>query len=176
MSREPVTPDPEIRALEAALESLTPARSAHHRDRIMFRAGQAAARAQAGRHRRLWMAVAATFAVVAAGEGAFIAGRSPSTVERIVVRQVPVLAPVVPPFEPIAIQPGVRPSEAADEPLPALGRTDYERLTGQVLRYGLDGLPAPPPAALAHSEPWPAPTRERLREEFRKALDSGDAS
>jgi hypothetical protein len=62
----------------------------------------------------------------------------------------------------------------------ALGRTDYERLAGQVLRYGLDGLPAPPTAAHAGGEgtddarAWPDPSR-RLQLGW-KALDLGDPS
>jgi hypothetical protein len=69
----------------------------------------------------------------------------------------------------------------AVKPLPQdldeLGRTDYERLTGQVLRYGLDGLPTAPVGTVqASSGPRPNPTRWLLQEELRKDLDLGDPS
>jgi hypothetical protein len=158
-------------SFEAALAALVPAQSRIDRDAVMFRAGQAAAAAHSGR--RVWMAVAASLGLVALGEAAVIARGAATSAERIKVVRAPEQFHAAPPVETQSAAPS---SESIGEPMPALGRTEYERLVGQVLRYGLDGLPASRPDALAHSEPRPAPTRERLRDEFRKALESGDAS
>jgi hypothetical protein len=170
MSDEPVSPDPELAAMEAALAALAPARSRVDRDRVMFAAGRAAARARTGRG--VWMALAASFGIVALAEAAFIARRPAVVTERVVVITTPGgPVPRTAPTDSAADRPGV-----TAEALPPLARTDYERLSDQILRYGLDGLPDPPPAALVHSERRPAPTWEQLREEFREVLDPGDPS
>ena len=58
----------------------------------------------------------------------------------------------------------------------SLGQTAHERLAGQVLRYGLDGLPASPTVASPASGPWPASSGQMLQEELRRLLDPGDPS
>ncbi len=72
---------------------------------------------------------------------------------------------------------------AAEVPVPlpierslSLGQTAYERLAAQVLRYGLDGLPASPTVASSASETRPASSGEMLQEELRKLLDPGGPS
>lgn len=176
MSNEPVSPDPELRAIEDALGSLAPAKGRLDRDRVMFRAGQASSPARTS-GRGVWKAVAASCAIVALGEGALLAHRpAPAVIEKIVVVR-ELAAPSTIPPRATADVPSPAPRVAAsDEVSFSLGRTEYERLAGQVLRYGLDGLPASPPSVWVDSEPWPAPSRQLLREQFRKALDSGDAS
>lgn len=172
MSNEPVSPDPELKTIEEALGALTPVRGQLDRDRVMFRAGQASLGARTS-GRGVWRAVAASCAIVALGEGALLVHRpAPTVIEKIVI----VRDPVAPPSALAdAKAPMPRVTVPDDAPL-SLGRTEYERLAGLVLRYGLDGLPAPPPSVWVDSEPWPAPSRQLLREQFRKALDSGDPS
>jgi len=176
MSNEPVSPDPELTAIEGALGSLALAKGRLDRDRVMFRAGQASSGARTS-GRGIWKAVAASCAIVALGEGALLAHRpAPGVIEKIVVVHEPVAAPTVPPRATAAVQSPTPRVAVSDEVSLSLGRTEYERLAGQVLRYGLDGLPASPPSVWVDPEPWPAPSRQLLREQFRKALDSGDAS
>jgi hypothetical protein len=175
MSNETVSPDPELNAIEAALCSLTPAQTRIDREVVMFRAGQAAMRPSRW-GRRAWNAIAASFALAAFSEGVMLARRAPpQIVEKVVVIREPATAPVpvVSPFEQSAAEVTVSlPSESS----PSLGQTAYERLTSQVLRYGLDGLPASPTAASPASGPWPASSGQMLQEELRKLLDPGDPS
>ncbi|GAC1450115.1 MAG: hypothetical protein NVSMB9_34370 [Isosphaeraceae bacterium] len=72
MSRnEHVSHDPELtKTIEAALRTLVPARSRLDRDRVMFLAGQAAARPSSRAGRRAWIGIAASLALSALGEGA----------------------------------------------------------------------------------------------------------
>jgi len=175
MSNEPVSPspDPELNAIEAALGSLVPARSRIDRDLVMFRAGQASVRpSRLGL--RAWNAIAASLALVVLGEGVLLAHRPPpQIVKEVVVVREPAPAPVVPPVEQsVAEVPESLPIERSL----SLGQTAYERLTSQVLRYGLDGLPASPTVASSTSEPWPASSGQMLQEELRRLLDPGDPS
>jgi hypothetical protein len=179
MSNQPVSPDPELTAIEAALGSLVPARSRIDRDLVMFRAGQASVRpARLGL--KTWNAIAASFALVALGEGVLLAHRPPPQIvkEVVVIREpatVPAPLPVVPPPETrVAEAPELLPIERSL----SLGQTPYARLAAQVLRYGLDGLPASPPVAASASAsgPWPASSGQMLQEELRKLLDPGDPS
>jgi hypothetical protein len=179
MSNEPVppSPEPELNAIESALGSLEPARSRIALDNVMFRAGQASVR-PSRRGLRAWIAIAASFALIAFGEGVLLAHRPPpQIVERVVVVReptaIPAQLPVVPP-------PETRVAEVS-ESLPSekslsLGQTSYERQVAQVLRYGLDGLPASPRVASPDSGPWPASSGQMLQEELRKLRDSGDPS
>jgi hypothetical protein len=171
MSNEPIAPDPNLSAIEAALGALVPARSQIDRDRLMFRAGQAAARPSPS-GRRAWIATAASLALVALGEAALLAHRPPPrVVERVIVVREP--APVAPPDDRIvAEKPAPRP---AAHPL-SLGNTAYERLASQVIRYGLDGLPASPSAGWTDPRPWPPSSGLLLHEELRKILNPGDPS
>jgi hypothetical protein len=171
MSNEPVSPDPELKAIEAALGSLVPARSGIDRDRVMFRAGQASARPS--RFGLLtWNLIAASLALVAVGEGILLAHRPPRQIvkEMVVVREP---APVVPPVEPsVAEAPASLPSQSSL----SLGQSTYERLTSQVLRYGLDGLPASPTVAWPAAGPRPTSSGQMLQEELRRLRDPGDPS
>jgi hypothetical protein len=91
MPEKPV--NAELAAIEAALSSLTPAASAIQRDRLLFLAGQAAARRTLpAPHRRftawLWPCATAVSLLVAATFGTlWAAGGKPKTVERIVYVQ-----------------------------------------------------------------------------------------
>lgn len=179
MPHEPIPPDPGLNALESALGSLTPARSRLDRDRTMFRAGQAAATATkpptAARSRWAKLA-AASFAAIALGEAVLLARRpEPEVIEKIIVTRES--APAINSPDgfaeaPAPIAPALPPVE---EPFRS-GRTPRERLTWQVLRYGLDGLPASPSAAWNGRMPAPIPPRPTLEEEFRRLLDTGDPS
>jgi hypothetical protein len=175
MSNEPVSPspDPELIAIESALGSLVPARSRVDRDLVMFRAGQASVR-RSRSGPRAWNAIAASLAIIALGEGVLLAYRPPPRiVEKVVVVREPARALIVQPPEP-----GVAevPESLSIENSLSLGQTDYERLTAQVLRYGLDGLPASPMVASPASGPWPASSGQMLQEELRKLLDPGNPS
>ncbi len=176
MSHEPVPQDSGLKAVEAALGSLAPARSRIDRDLVMFRAGQASAR-RASSGRRPWMAAAAGLASVALGEAAFMARRPPPVVvERVVVVREPAPAPAaLSNAESVAQTPmpaAWRPSEGS----PGLGESAYERLSSQVIRYGLDGLPGPLSSGGAGPAPSPVFSRQSLQEELRKDLGLGDPS
>ena len=169
--------DPELNAIAASLGSLEPARSRIDRDLVMFRAGQASVRPSRLR-RRAWNVIAASLALVALGEGVLLAHRPPpQIVKEVVVVREPVTAPA-----PLPVVPPVEHSVAeVPESLPierslSLGETAQERLTSQVLRYGLDGLPASPTVASSPSEPWPTTSGQMLQEELRRLLDPGDPS
>ncbi len=177
---EPIRPDDDLTAVAAALGALTPARSRLDRDRVMFRAGQASA---AGARtsdpgRRVWAAIAASLGLIAAGEAAWLTYLpAPKVVERVVVIREPAPPPTARLAERYAADPAPAPSAIAlVEADPALGRTPLERLAGQVLRYGLDGLPASPPTGWTGPESWGVPSGQLLQEELRKALNQGDRS
>jgi hypothetical protein len=186
MSSQP-DPNAELTAVEAALGSLAPAPGRLDRDRVMFQAGRAAPRrslARAG-----WPALAACLAVVAAGEGAALSSRpAVRYVDRVVVVREPALPAPAPLQTPIAVpEPEPAPKLAGEVrgallPFLMLTRveTDYERLRAGVLRYGLDGLPAPP--ALAAHSGGPSTVRPDesaaalLRSEVQAILKPGDPS
>jgi hypothetical protein len=166
MPREPIPTGPELNALAAALTALAPARTRIDRDRLMFRAGQASAQASIG-GRRPWIALAATLALVAVGEAALLARRPASrATERRVVAAPPSTSPTPPP----------PPLRRPFEPSLALGQTAYERRLGQILRYGLDGLPAGPTSGGLDAVPEPVASRQLLHEEVQRILDPGDPS
>jgi hypothetical protein len=171
MSQNPI--DPELNAIAASLGSLEPTRSRIDRDLVMFRAGQASVRPSRLR-RRAWNVIAASLALVALGEGALLVHRpSQEVVERLVVGGQPVQVPYVPPVE--------QSVAAVTESLPSesslwLGQTAYKRQLVQVLRYGIDGLPASSAVASPGSEPRPASAGQMLQEELRRLRDPGDPS
>ena len=175
MSNEPVSPDPELNAIGAALGSLEPARSRIDRDFVMFRAGQASARpSRLGL--RAWNAITVSLALISFGEGVLLAHRPPPRIvkEVVVVREPATApAPVVPPLEQSVAE--VSESLPIERSL-SLGQTAYERQVAQVLRYGLDGLTASPTVASPASGPWPASSGQMLQEELRRLLDPGDPS
>jgi hypothetical protein len=137
-------PRPEINDVEALLRGLKPAAGGLDRDHVLFRAGRASAR---GPGRIVWPALSGVLGLVAAALAVALAVR-PEAAERIVYVKVIQPAPAAPPKEPD--RPG-----AADELLPppsapaermfvsSGGRPLLER---QLLRWGLDALPAPAPA------------------------------
>jgi len=153
MSSQP-DPNPELKAVEAALGSLAPAPGRLDRDRVMYQAGRASVRrpslARAG-----WPALAASLAVLALGEAAALSTRpSVRYVDRVAVVREPA-TPTPPPAPAIIPEPEPEPErqlarDAAPEtlrlPFLALTRaeTDYQKLRARVLRDGLDGLPEPP--------------------------------
>ncbi len=173
MSNEPGSPDPELKAIEAALGSLVPARSRIDRDLVMFRAGQAAVRpSRLGR--QAWRLIAASLALIALCEGILLAHRPrPQIVKEMVVVREPAPAPVVPAVEQSV--PEVPVSLPIERSL-SLGQTAYERLAAQVLRYGLDGLPVSPTVASSASGLRPASSGHMLQEELRRLLDPGGPS
>jgi hypothetical protein len=159
--------EPELSEIESALGSLAPTRSRVDRDLVMYQAGRTSVRpGQSGP--RGWMAVAAACGLVALGEGALLARRpAERVVERIVVVREPAAPPVGPSLESVEAQP-----PAPSRRPPETGPAAHDRLAWQVLRYGLDGLPAPRPSM---GSDRPASQRS-LREEIGKVLDLGDPS
>ena len=176
MSNEPVSPDPELNAIEAALGSLVPARSRIDRDLVMFRAGQASVRSSR-LGLRAWNAIAASLALIAFGEGVLLAHRPPpQIVKEVVVVREPAPAPPAPVVPPVEQSVAAVTESLPSESSLSLGQTAYERQVAQVLRYGLDGLPASPTVASPDSGPWPASSGQMLQEELRRLLDPGDPS
>jgi hypothetical protein len=140
-------PNPELAGLEAALKGLAPASVHLDRDRLLFRAGQAAVR----RRVWLWPSAAAILALTTVSLAVALALRpAPGVVERTVVVRVPVPAPPAPPPPPRQ-----QPAPSAPSPTPSPDREDvlareplpegYLRLRDEVLRWGVDALPSPPP-------------------------------
>jgi hypothetical protein len=151
----------ELRALEAALASLRPAKTAD-RDALMYRAGEAAGR----RSTRWWRtaAVAACVAALAAATAAAVGGRAsqPGAVERIVYVEVEPDAPArrrgsgrAAEGRPVRAGASSRGPGAVDE----LSEFAYFRVRREVLRRGLDALPTP-----RRPMPDAADARELMRE------------
>jgi hypothetical protein len=132
--------DPAVKGLEAALAGLAPAPAALDRDRLMFRAGLASAR----RPGWPWPCAAGVLGLTAAMLAVLLALRpGPQVEERLVVVEVPV------PVE----KPSPAPEQKSEqEPLgretdePSWRGGPYFQTQEQLLRWGLDGLPVPPPA------------------------------
>jgi len=160
-------PDPGLTEFESKLQSLAPARSRLDRDRLMFRAGQAARRDSPGR--RAWPALAAALAAVALGEGAMLATRPDM---RVVERLVVIREPVDPQPVPRVAEPQ-RPS--SPDPL-VEASSGWLRLRG--LRLGPDGSLALPLALQDLGGPAVEyePSGRLLRSEIAKVLDPGDPS
>jgi hypothetical protein len=138
-------PDPNLTALEAALASLTPAPGRIDRDRLLFRAGQASVT----RRRWLWPASTGLMASAAATLCFLLLARpDPAPVERVVfVRVEPPEAPAPKTASSPPASRETAPSLAAEDTAGAT-QVSYFRLQDQVLRWGLDALPSPPPAAV----------------------------
>jgi hypothetical protein len=121
--------DPKLLALESALAALSPAPGRLDRDRLLFRAGQAAA----GR-RWLWPCATAALAIVSAALGIFVAVRpEPQPVVQVVYvpfkdseSSPPANAYSTPDGEAVALRPE------------ALSYFQLEQLVG---RWGVDALP-----------------------------------
>ncbi len=173
-----VPPNPEheseLRAIEAGLGSLAPARSGVNRDRVMYLAGQASARS-----RWAWPSATAALAILALGEGALLALR-PMPEPRVVERIVEVPAPSPASTAPVVI---LRQNPAEDRDKVDLGidspftqetgtlaRQDSYHLRNQALRFGVEGLPEPPPLA---ANIGPNRDDESFRSEIQSILDPG---
>jgi hypothetical protein len=164
--------DEGLTELEAALAGLAPRPPALDRDRLLFRAGQ-----ESARRGRLWPWATGLLAAVAAGLGALLVLRpGPPPVERIVYVPVKEEAP---PVRAAADRPTA--PAAADSDVPAAtGEADRARLAAfrlrrEVLRWGLDALPAPQPGrdtAPPGSVP-PRPTEAPRYYQLRVALNAG---
>jgi len=143
---EPI--DPGLNEVAAALGALRPNPPALDRDRLLFRAGRASAPRPWP-----WQLTAAVSATAAALLAALLVFRpAPTPVERVVV--VHDLAPAPPKPEETPAPPAA--VEAAP-PTYSWPNTPYRRLEDNVLRWGLDGVPQPPPSAEG-----PADTRDSL--------------
>jgi hypothetical protein len=153
--------DPEMAGLEAALAALAPMPGRISRDALLFRAGQASV----PRPGWAWPAATAVLGLVAAVLAAVVVLRPvPAPVERVIV--VPTKEPALPP-PPVDV-----PSPPAPEPAPAspggvaTGQApmNYLQLQQQVLRWGLDGVPAlpetPPPGLPVTRDQWPGAPAE----------------
>jgi hypothetical protein len=174
MSLNPSGPEPT--SIEQALRQLTPAPSRIDRDRLMFQAG--AVSSKAGLHHRwVWPSIAAALALVAVSESIALAVRPP----REIVVQAP--APSGGLSEPESIEIlSQTPEDRTRAPDPWLPRgTDSLDLKRQVLRFGLEGLPDPPPLLTQSrigSEPDADSGESRLlhRYELNKVIDLGGPS
>jgi hypothetical protein len=176
MSQEPL--DHELKLLEDALGRLAPARSRLDRDRLMFEAGALSARSPA-RQRWVWPSIAAVLALVAMSESMVLAVR-PGT--RVVLVQVP--APQEQPVSPrpVELLPVTEPSRSTAPDLWLPGDSASLWLKRQVLKFGMEGLPDPPPLLTQARRSPPAPRSDRdpdaplRRYEIDKVLDLGGPS
>jgi hypothetical protein len=161
--------DPNLAELAAALKALAPAPARLDRDRLLYRAGQVSAR----RTGWLWPATAAAVVALAAGAltGALALRPGPQTVERIVVvnKAMPAPLPVPPRLPPQA--PPEKPQAAPVPPVQSLSAEavaretfpeGYLRLRDQVLRWGVDALPSRPAGAASGRRPTPTTVHDHL--------------
>jgi hypothetical protein len=130
--------DPRREGIEGQLARLQPLPGGLNRDELLFRAGQVSVRRRAW----FWPAASASMTAVAAVLAVMLLVRpEPRPVERIVV--------VERPAPPAPETPSPRPEEGHfvhhDEDRGAV-QADYLRLRDQVVRWGADALPSPPPA------------------------------
>ena len=127
---------PEMSALEVSLGKLSPAPAALDRDRLMFQAGRASARV-----RWLWPAVAGVASLSAAALALVLALR-PAPIAVLEQRVVVIRQETPPPLPP---RPETRPESWAEMPVseePPFPQADYLRRRQEVLRWGVDMLPA----------------------------------
>ena len=129
----------ELNALASALRGLTPSARPLDRDALMYQAG----RASGPRRTWLWPAATAASALITVGFGLAMWGRPAEvkTIERVVY--VPALVqPLSTPSVETPI-PEDRPAAPVSSPWEAPA-SRYEQVRDNVLRWGLDGLPAAP--------------------------------
>jgi len=136
---EPI--DPGLNEVASALGALRPNPPALDRDRLLFRAG----RASAPRPWLSWLTAAASTAAAVVLAALLVFQTAPPPVEHVVVVRDQVPAPPAPPKQDEAPPPPAT-AEASPPPYP-WPSTPYQRLEDNVLRWGLDGVPQPPPAA-----------------------------
>jgi hypothetical protein len=176
MPQEPL--DPELRTIEDALGRLAPARSRLDRDRLMFEAGALSARS-APQHRWVWPSIAAVLALLAMSESVFLAVR-PGTRTVLVQAPLPQEQPVSP--RPVELIFDAEPSRSAAPDLWLPGDSAGLWLKRQVLRFGLEGLPDPPPLLTQARGSTPPPRSDSnpdaplRRYELDKVLDLGGPS
>ncbi|HWG45226.1 MAG TPA: hypothetical protein VN688_20850 [Gemmataceae bacterium] len=138
--------DLELTGLESALRGLQPQVETLDRAVLMYRAGRASARGWG------WplATLGATTLAIVLGILPLIRP-APVVVERIVYLPAPQPQPPAPTPEE-SVTPST-PDSIVVEPLDASPRSRYLRMQEQVLRWGLDGLPMPPPAAPTEEPP-----------------------
>ena len=156
----------DLSAFAARLGALRPTMISD-RDQILFRAGQASARAQPKPRSRFWPALAAGLATVAAGQGYFIAHQpKPAVVERIVYLPCPLPTPTIRVATETPRPSVPQPDLPVDPPAPFLW-------ADHLARSRWDELPIP---TLILPRRLPALSgRDLLRYELRNALQ-GDPS
>jgi hypothetical protein len=128
--------DPELDALAGALRGLTPRVHGLDREALLFRAGRASAP-------RPWawpLATAAAMLTAAVLGGILLTRPGPPPRERTVH------IVVVRPETPAPQEPTPDPPPAPVDAVSPGAVTRYRRLQEHLLRWGLDGLPTPPPA------------------------------
>jgi hypothetical protein len=176
MPQEPL--DPELRIIEDALGRLAPARSRLDRDRLMFQAGMLSVRSPA-RHRWVWPSIAAALALLAMSETIVLAVRPGA---RVVLVQAP--APEEQPVSPrpLELLSEAEPSRSTEPDVWLPGDSAGLGLKRQVLRFGLEGLPDPPPLLTQARRSAPGPPSDTdpdaplRRYEIDKVLDLGGPS
>ena len=174
MSQEHVSPDPELKTVESALGALKPSPSRIDRDRVMFLAGQAAARRRSIGY-RTWVAVAASLGLVSLVEAGMLA-RRPEVVERVVYVTRPDISPDTAPPDRLMAERDVPTEPRRSGGDFALAKRTHDALTAQLLRDGLDALPALPTSSWGGHGPSPVSSHQLLKEELRKMLDPGGPS
>ena len=134
-------PDAGLSALEETLGQLTPSPGGLSRERVLFDAGRASARPG-----RIWPVLTAVSSLAAVVLGLLLMRPVPSVVERTVIMHVsePPALPSVPPREPSPEGPATEQTEPTT-PVFTSGETDYLRRRQEVLRWGVDVLPAASP-------------------------------
>lgn len=133
--------DRELTSLESALRELRPQSEAMDRAVLMYRAGRASA------YSWLWPLATTATTILAAVFGSLLLIRPvPPVVERIVY----VPAPAVEPQSPGVEQPEITPPTVTEplvrEPVDSTPWGRYVQMEENVLRWGLKGIPPPPPA------------------------------
>ncbi len=123
--------------LENALKGLAPAPAAIDRDRLMFLAGQAGSR-----RALLWKLTSGMFAAASLALALILLLRPPAEIRTVHVvvpgpspREIPESKPQENPFTNTEPVPALTP----DNTLPDLA---YYRLQQQIMRFGVDGIPA----------------------------------
>jgi hypothetical protein len=142
--------DPRIEAVEAALSALAPLPAPIDRDRLLYRAGQVSM----AKGRWAWPGATAVLALVAVTLGVALCLRpAPQPIIHIVHVAV---------REPVPVAPAVAERPPAPEEADAttgvdrerwLAQADHLKLREQVLRWGLDVLPNPPPGPALEPPP-----------------------
>ena len=150
-------PDAGLSTLEEALGRLTPLPGGLSRDRVLFEAGRTAARPG-----RRWPVLAAASSLLATVLGLLLLTRpAPSVVERTVLVRVsePSAPPSVSPREPSPDVPVAEQTEPTT-PVFAPAETDYLRRRQEVLRWGVDVLPAAAPRSRSSQPLTPGELRQ----------------